>query len=93
MKWKLSDTVLMQSIGDKKVLVALDVDEVDYSQVITLNGTAAFIVEQLSNDVYTENELVTRVCAKYEIDEQTARQDIRALINELADKRLIYSKE
>lgn len=93
MKWKLSNTVLLQSIGDKKVLVALNVDEVDYSQVITLNGTAAFIVEQLRDDAYTENELVMRVCDKYDIDGQTARQDIRALIKELADKRLIYSQE
>lgn len=93
MKWKLSDEVLMQDIGDKKVLVALNIGVMDYSQVITLNGTAAYVVELISKEACSEDELTAYVCGKYDIDEETASKDIHELIEKLNSLYLVHTDE
>lgn len=93
MKWRLSNEVLMQDIGDKKVLVVLNMGAVDYSQVITLNGTAAYVVELLCKEAYSEDELTVCVCEKYDIDKETASKDIHELIEELESLHVIYTNE
>lgn len=93
MKWKLSSEVLMQDIGNKKVLVALNMGAVDYSQVITLNGTAAYVVELISKEAHSEDELTKYVCEKYDIDEATADKDIKKLIADLESLHVIYTNE
>lgn len=91
MKWKLSNDVVMQDVGDKKVLVALNTDITDYSQVITLNGTATFIVELLSKDSYSEDELATCLCEKYNIEKKIVVEDINELIEKLEALHIIYT--
>ena len=93
MKWKLSNEVLMQDIGNKKVLVALNMGAVDYSQVITLNGTAAYVVELIKKEAYSVDELTMYVCEKYDIDEETAGKDVKKLIEDLDSLHVIYSND
>lgn len=89
MKWTLKDGILLQEIGDKKVLVALNIDTIDYSQVITLNETAACLAEKLNAGACSEDELVAHICELYEVDETSARKDIQELMQELDKKHIV----
>lgn len=80
---------MIQTIGDKKVLVALNMDTVDYSQVVTLNETAACLAEKLDAGACSEDELVAHICGLYEVDEVTARNDIQELVQELVGQHII----
>lgn len=79
MNWKLKESVLLQEIGDVKVLIALNLELVDYSQVISLNDVAAYIAERVSERACSDEYLAACVCEEYEIDKEAALQDIREL--------------
>ncbi|MBO7679764.1 MAG: PqqD family protein, partial [Thermoguttaceae bacterium] len=56
--------------------------QVDFNGMLTVNAVGAFLVEQLQNDV-TEDELVERLTARYEVDAETARKDVSSFLDSL----------
>ena len=56
--------------------------------MITLNETGAFLWKQLENDI-SEEELLQRLLAEYNVTEDLAKKDINAFIAKLKDAGLI----
>lgn len=57
---------------------------VDGREVLTLNETAARIVEGLKSGITDEDELVRQLTDEFAVDAATARRDVRAFLAELA---------
>ena len=53
---------------------------VDFSKVISLNATAAYLWEQIQDKDFTPEELVDLLTARYDVDAQTALTDAEGLI-------------
>jgi hypothetical protein len=54
----------------------------DAGEVLVVNRVGAFIVEQLKSD-QSLDEVVTAVARHYDVDEERARADAAALLDEL----------
>lgn len=57
--------------------------DVSGCQVLTLNETGLVLVEALQEGLVSETELMARLQAGFEVDEQLALSDIRAFVEEL----------
>lgn len=67
---KLKDNFLTQVIDDTQVMVAAG--DSDFNGIIRSNSTAAEIIDHLKEDT-TRDEIIAKMCAKYEgADEQIA---------------------
>ena len=64
---KLRYRFAMQKVGLGVVAVAIEEDALKYSEILRMNSTGAFILEQLQNDI-SYDELTAQILRKYDAD-------------------------
>lgn len=72
----------IKEIAENFVAIPTQGSVVDFSSIIMLNETSAFLWLKLENDL-TEEELVGALLAEYDVDEKTAKEDVAKFISEL----------
>lgn len=73
----------LREIADNYVVIPTDSNVVDFSSMIMLNEVSAFLWLQLLEDK-TENDLLKAVLKEYDVDKETAAEDIKIFVKELA---------
>ena len=68
--------------------IVIPVGQVDFTAMITLNETGAFLWELLGNDCDIAH-LCAKMTAEYDIDEATAMRDIQSFVKILTDNNLV----
>lgn len=79
---KIRSGYLLRSVADTQVVIPIGEAAVDFSGMITLNGSAAFLWQHLANGATTQ-ELLAALLAEYDVDEVTARADLAAFLAKL----------
>ncbi len=85
---KIKDGYLLREVAGSNIVVPIGEGAIDFSGVITLNEVGAFIWKSLEEDI-TEAELVDRILAEYDIDKETAQNDVKEYISSLRGAGLI----
>lgn len=85
---KIKDGFVVNKVGSQHVVVPVGQASVERHCMIRLNGTGAFLWNQLSADA-TEEALVQALLAEYAVDEETARADVAAFLGKLRDADLL----
>ena len=85
---KIKSGYMLRVVAEHYVVIPVGARTVEFTGIITLNGTGAFLWENISNEI-TEDELVTRLCAEYGIDAGTAQSDVCDFLKELKDNDLL----
>lgn len=70
----------LRELCGEKVIVVEGATTVDFSCVIHLNESAAFLWEALSGCEFTESDMANLLCKEYEVDERNAVADCRRLV-------------
>lgn len=81
-KMKIKSDYVMREVAGTCVVVPTGKASVDFSGMITLNGTGAFLWKQLVEDK-SEQELLSAILEEYETDEVTAQADISEFLQKL----------
>lgn len=77
---KLKEGFITYNTGDENLLVATGEAGKSFNGIVRNNETAAFIAELLKNEI-TEEEIVNRILDTYDVDEKTAKKDVRKLLD------------
>lgn len=77
---KLKDGFITYNTGDENLLVATGEAGKSFNGIVRNNETAAFIAELLKNEI-TEDEIVNKILGEYDVDEKTARKDVKKLLD------------
>lgn len=85
---KIKKEFVMRRIDDECLLVPVGETASSFNGIITLNEVGAFVWEQLS-ECEDEAELLHRILAEYEVDEATAAQDLKELLQSFRGAELI----
>lgn len=85
---KIKQGFVLKSIADSHIVVPLGSQVVDFSSIIKLTDTGAFLWSKLSSDV-SSDELVSALTAEYDVDIATATRDVSAFITKLRDADLL----
>ena len=75
------DEFTQQKLADETGVI-LDVDSL---RVFSLNETGMFLVECMKTGTVTEDGLVERLIAQFEVEEEPARQDVSGFVSELTE--------
>ena len=63
------------------VILSHGMDNIDFSKIISLNETAAFLWKQAGGkEAISEDGLVSSLLEAYEVDEETARKDVAQVL-------------
>jgi hypothetical protein len=84
MPMKLDEGFIIRSIAGEDVLVPIGSKVIDFKGLMTLSPVAAFNFRQLEEGK-AEDEIVAAILAGYEIDEATARADLREFLGQLRE--------
>lgn len=79
---------VMREVAGSCVVVPTGKASIDFSGMISLNGTGAFLWKQLAEDK-SEQDLLLAMLEEYETSENTARADISQFIQSLKAAELL----
>lgn len=77
---KLKEGFITYNTGDENLLVATGEAGKSFNGIVRNNETAAFIAELLKEET-TEDEIVNKLLDTYDVDEKTARKDVKRLLD------------
>lgn len=80
MKLKRNSELIMRNIAGETVLIPTGSMVGQFNGLISLNGPAAFIWEQMEN-VSSREELVQKMLERYDVDEKTAQSDVNGFLD------------
>lgn len=79
---KQNPDFLLQEVADTIVVVPVGQASVNFSGMITLNGTGAFLWKLLETE-QTVLSMTQALLDRYDVEEATARADVEAFVNKL----------
>ena len=75
-------------IGREHIILPVGEETVHFDGLIHINDIGCFLFEKLSSDM-TLDALLEDVLAEYEIDEKTARRDVKEFLDQLLKQNII----
>ena len=85
---KIKEGFVLKEIAGSHMVVPLGSQVANFSSIIKLSESGAFLWSLLSEDK-TVDELVSALLGEYDVDEIKAREDIEKFIKKLDDADLI----
>ena len=85
---KLKKNLTVRKIGDEYMMVSDSGAELDYTRVISLNESAAYLVQEVGQKEFTKDEWVTLLMDKYSVERELAETDVQALIDKFSKEGL-----
>ena len=80
----------LQNVCNEYLLIPAGIENVDFSRIISLNPTAAFLWERVSGmEEFTVETLVEALLEEYEVEEAVAREDCALIIERWTEMELI----
>ena len=79
---RLKDDFILHNTGEDFVIIATGEATKNFNGIIKLNNMGGEIVSFLSNDI-SEEKIVKVIVEKYEVDYDTAKEDIKNILDSL----------
>ncbi len=80
----------LQDVCGESVLVATGVENVDYSKIISLNETAAYLWNGCKDmDSFTIDDMVDLLTREYDVEEDVAREDCEMIVERWTEMELL----
>lgn len=86
---KLKENFTVRKVGDEYMMVSESGSSLDYTRVISLNSTAAYLIEETKQEDFTKEQWVALLTQKYDVEEDRAKNDVEVLIKKLIEENLI----
>ncbi len=77
---RLLEGFVLRSICGEHIVTGEGLARVDFSKVISLNPSAAYLWEQIQDKDFTADDLVALLTARYDVDAERARADVDKLL-------------
>lgn len=85
---KLKKNLTVRKIGDEYMMVSDSGSGLDYTRVISLNESAAYLVQKVDQKEFTKEEWITLLMDKYNVDKEQATTDVQVLIDKFSKEGL-----
>ncbi len=85
---KIREDFILRKVAGQNLVVPTGSNTMNFNAAITLNESAAFLWNQLSEDK-TEEQLTKLMTQEYNIDEATAKTDITVFLNVLKENGIL----
>jgi predicted transcriptional regulator len=79
----------LREICGEQVIIAEGRENIDFSKIISMNESSAYLWKNIKDKDFTIDELVKLLMSEYEIDEDTARKDSQTLIDQWLEAGII----
>ncbi|MBP8756938.1 MAG: PqqD family protein [Prevotella sp.] len=70
----------LRQICGENVIIAEGEENIDFSNIISMNESSAYLWKKIQDKEFSEDDLVKLLIEEYEVDEVTAKSDISSLV-------------
>lgn len=70
----------LRQVCGENVIVAEGVENIDFSSIISMNESSAYLWNNIQAKEFDKNDLVELLTQEYDVDADTAAKDIEALV-------------
>lgn len=85
---RLKENYKVRKIGGEYMMVSEDGSGLDYTRVISLNASAAYLIEETGEKEFTRLDWVKLLIARYNISPERAEKDVNALVDKLIKENI-----
>ena len=87
---KIKDGFKLRQVCGENVIMAEGLSTVDFGKLVSLNGTAAFLWKEATNQgEFSPESLSEALCNEYEVDAQKALADTQAMVERWISEGLV----
>ena len=86
---KICEGMVLRSLAGCFIVTGDGRSPVDFSKVISLNETAAYLWGEVKDKEFSVDDLAALLTARYDVDEQTAKADAEKLVESWRDAGLL----
>jgi hypothetical protein len=79
-KMKAKKGFKLRNVCNENIIVADGIENIDFSRIISMNETAAYLWKNIQEQEFDADQLVNLLLDEYEVSEDTARTDVDQLI-------------
>ncbi len=72
----------LRSVCGENIIVAEGKENIDFSNIISMNETSAYLWEKIQGKDFTIDDMVKLLTDEYEVDEETARKDCETVADQ-----------
>ena len=70
----------LRDVCGENIVIAHGLENIDFTKVITLNESAAYIWRNVEGKEFTEEDMVNLLLSEYEVEKSQAQADVKALV-------------
>ena len=70
----------LRQVCGENVIVAEGVENIDFSSIISMNESSAYLWNNIQGKEFDKNDLVELLTQEYDVDADTAATDVEALV-------------
>lgn len=70
----------LRQVCGENVIVAEGAENIDFSSIISMNESSAYLWNSIQSKEFDKNNLVELLTQEYEVDADTAAKDVEALV-------------
>lgn len=87
---KIKNGLELQNVCGEHIIVPAGEENMDFSQIISLNPTAAYLWENVAKrENFTVEDMVQLLLDEYEVEESVALEDCKLIAERWAEMRLL----
>jgi hypothetical protein len=79
---KIKDGFTLRTICGEHIVIGEGLAQVNFNKMLSLNGSAAYLWEQLKGKEFTEEDAVKLLTDKYDVTPERALEDVKKLLEE-----------
>ena len=69
----------LRNVCGENIIVAEGIENIDFSKIISMNETAAYLWQAVGDGSFDNDALVRLLLEEYDVDAETARADVAAM--------------
>ena len=78
---RIKDGFELREICGENVILSHGMENIDFSKIISLNETAAFLWKEAMGKDFDEQSLSNALLDAYDVDAETARKDVERILS------------
>ncbi len=86
---KIKEGFMLRTVAGQNVVVPVGAATLNFNGMLSFNDSGAYLWKLLSED-RSDDELVAALCEEYEVEKETAANDVSAFVKKLKEAQLLY---
>lgn len=81
----------LREVCGEYIIVAEGKENIDFCNIISMNESSAYLWKQVQNKEFDADTLTELLTDEYDVDKETAMNDVKALIKQWSDAGIVES--